>query len=109
MSIFEDGKTKCPPDSFTLGDGMTQEKLEINVTMESIAAGHDNLCLYCYSCSYYIQRQEGSNHSEYKTFANNAFHIYPYWSNVISQQLGQARGRRVQSPLTLPGGTVKYY
>ena len=107
MKIFDNGRRKCPPDSFTLADAKTQKELADDDTVAGIppfgSAG--NGWLNFYSCSYYIQREGSSQPPVYETFFNDDFRRIPYWSNVISAKLN-SQGRRMHSHTTLPGGTI---
>ena len=110
MEIFEGGRRKCPPHSFTLADCKTGKKLEDDVIVGSIPTHLFGVRYldFC-SCSYCIQFEEGDNLSQNKTFFNGDLGNYCYWLHEIRSELGRRKSERKNNPIVFPGGTVEYF
>ena len=110
MKIFDAGRRKCPPHSFTLRDAVTGRELEDDDTLASIQPNRNgDRWLNFSSCSYNIQWEEESPHSQFKTFLNKDVRYGCYWSKVITEELGPRKSQRKKIPMVLPGSTIEYF
>ena len=111
MKIFDGGRRKCPPHSFTLGDPNTGKKLEDDDTLGSIHPHpiHGVRHLNFYSCCYYIQFDEESRNTLQKAFFNDMFPLNCHWLDVIMKELGQRKNQRKNNQMVWPGGIVEYF